>query len=196
MRKFQKENPNFSKNFNFFFNLIKIIRKKIYDKEINIYCLPFRIDRMDHCLFPSRGKFLTKINSNSHPIEKKKEREKKKEKRAFLLNFYLCFWPLGSLYALLHFLSSSPSSLCPHAANVYLRGCWLHHGMQTGRLIKPPSTYIPSLLSPPLLTQCFLAKPFAPGFLLYDHLCVYSSWFLAVPSLGNIVRVESFFRLS
>lgn len=107
---------------------------------------------MGHCPFPSRGKFLTKINSNSHPIESRKKKEKKKRKkkkkeRAFLLNFYLCFWPLGSLYALLHFLSSSPSPLCPHAANVYLRGCWLHHGMQTGRLIKPPSTYISSLLS-------------------------------------------------
>lgn len=33
MRKFQKENPNFSKNLYIFFNLIKIIRKKIYDKE-------------------------------------------------------------------------------------------------------------------------------------------------------------------
>lgn len=193
MRKFQKENPNFSKNFHIFFNLIKIIRKKIYDKEI--YSLPFRNDH-GSLPFPFSWKIFNENKFKFPSHRKKKEREKKKEKRAFLLNFYLCFWPLGSLYALLHFLSSSPSSLCPHAANVYLRGCWLHHGMQTGRLIKPPSTYIPSLLSPPLLTQCFLAKPFAPGFLLYDHLCVYSSWFLAVPSLGNIVRVESFFRLS
>lgn len=101
MRKFQKENPNFSKNFNFFFNLIKIIRKKIYDKEINIYCLPFRIDRMDHCLFPSRGKFLTKINSNSHPIEKKRKREEKRETRIPIefLPLFLAPWFLVRLAA-------------------------------------------------------------------------------------------------
>lgn len=87
-----------------------------------------------------------------------------------------------------YLLPPSSPSLCPHAANVYLRGCWLQHGMQTGRLIKPPSTYIPPLLSSPRsAAPVFPRKTFRSWLLLllYDHLRVYSSWFLAVTSLGT-----------
>lgn len=47
--------------------------------------------------------FLVENSNSSIPSN-----VEKKERKKFLLNFYLCFWPLGSLYALLHFLSSSP----------------------------------------------------------------------------------------
>lgn len=47
--------------------------------------------------------FLVENSNSSIPSN-----VEKKERKKFLLNFYLCFWPLGSLYAMLHFLSSSP----------------------------------------------------------------------------------------
>ena len=53
-----------------------------------------------------------------------------------------------------HFLASSPSSLFWFYA---ARGCWLCHGMQTGRLTKPPSTYILVLPFFPLLPRGPLA---------------------------------------
>lgn len=77
----------------------RILIKKIYIyeyKEINIYSCHLIIFLVEN--------FSTKINSNSS-IPSNVE---KKERKKFLLNFYLCFWPLGSLYAMLHFLSSSP----------------------------------------------------------------------------------------
>lgn len=149
---------------------------------------------MGHCPFPSRGKFLTKINSNSHPIEsrkrKKKRKKEKEEKKGTripieFLPLFLAPWFLVRLAAFSIFFpiaSLPPCRKCILAR--LLAAPWNADGETHKTTIHlhlvPPF--------PPLLTQCFLAEPFAPGFLLYDHLCVYSSWFLAVPSLGNIVR--------
>lgn len=87
--------------------------------------------------FLSLGKFLA-IRENKFKSRQKNE----KEKRTFLLTNLIFVFGAYSL-SLLHFLVSSPShQLSDSALRMCFWGCWLHHGMQAGRLVKPPSTYI------------------------------------------------------